>query len=246
VIERQFTEPDLAALYDLFCAWDLRRDFDFYLPKIMAARSVLDVGCGTGMLLHRARRGGHTGRLCGLDPADAMLEIARRRTDIEWVQGDLTSAGFDSEFDLIVMTGHAFQELTADAELRGGLAAIRKALMVDGRFAFEIRNPLARAWEAWIPANSVEATGPDGQVWRMAHQVDKPVTGEVVSFITTFSSAGWPQPRESQGSLRFLSADLLAENLSVAGLTVEEQVGDWDGQPLTEASPEIITIARCT
>jgi len=35
----------------------------------MAAPSVLDVGCGTGAMLHEARQLGHVGRLCGLDPA---------------------------------------------------------------------------------------------------------------------------------------------------------------------------------
>jgi ubiquinone/menaquinone biosynthesis C-methylase UbiE len=35
----------------------------------MGAGSVLDVGCGTGTLLGRAREAGHSGRLRFLDPA---------------------------------------------------------------------------------------------------------------------------------------------------------------------------------
>ena len=64
--DRLFADLGLAALYDAMCAG--RGDFAFYLPLVMAAPSVLDVGCGTGELLIRARDGGHTGRLTGLDP----------------------------------------------------------------------------------------------------------------------------------------------------------------------------------
>lgn len=64
-----FADPALAALYDLSFTPEDRDDFAFYLPMIMAADSVLDVGCGTGILLHLARQSGHTGRLTGLDPA---------------------------------------------------------------------------------------------------------------------------------------------------------------------------------
>ena len=45
---------------------------------------MLDVGCGTEALLHRARQAGHAGRLCGVDPDPASLGAARRRTDIQW------------------------------------------------------------------------------------------------------------------------------------------------------------------
>jgi ubiquinone/menaquinone biosynthesis C-methylase UbiE len=244
VPDHQFTEPSLAVLYDRFCAWDRRDDLGFYLPMAMAANNVLDVGCGTGMLLRRARRDGHRGRLCGLDPAAAMLDVARSRTDIDWIQGDLSRVGFDSEFDLIVMTGHAFQVLTGDDELRTALAVIRRALKRNGVFAFETRNPLARGWERWTPAYPAEVTGPDGQTWRMTHQVDMPVAGELVSFTTTYSSPGWARPEVSRSTLRFLDAGSVARFLSAAGLTVEEQYGSWDRRPLTGASPEIITIAR--
>ncbi|MDP9370923.1 MAG: SAM-dependent methyltransferase, partial [Chloroflexota bacterium] len=36
----------------------------------------------------------------------------------------------------------------------------------------------------------------------------------------------------------------LSAFLAGAGLVIEEQFGDWTGAPLTETSPEIITIAR--
>jgi SAM-dependent methyltransferase len=244
VPDRLFTEPDLAALYDLFCAWDLRQDFDFYFPMVMAAESVLDVGCGTGMLLQRARREGHRGRLCGLDPAAAMLDVARARPDIEWIEGDLSTVSFGSEFELIVMTGHAFQVLTGDDELRQGLAAVAAALTANGAFAFETRNPAARGWERWVPANAVEVVDADGHDWRMTHQVDLPVTGELVSFTSTYSRPGSAWSQESRSTLRFLGADALAGFLSEAGLTVAEQYGDWDRRPVTDVSPEIITIAR--
>jgi SAM-dependent methyltransferase len=244
VPDRQFAAPDLAELYDLWNPGEGRDDFGFYLPLVLAAGSVLDVGCGTGELLGLARRAGHAGRLCGLDPAEGMLRQARRRPGVEWVRGDAASAAWDREFDLAVMTGHAFQVLVGDDEIRVSLAAIRAALTADGRFAFETRNPLARAWEDWTPGRAVEVMGPAGAVVRMAHKVEVPFDGRTVSFVTTYTSPGWDGPRVSRSTLRFLDAGALAEFLPAAGLVIEEQYGNWDRSPLTPASPEIITIAR--
>jgi ubiquinone/menaquinone biosynthesis C-methylase UbiE len=244
MVDRAFTEPDLASLYDQLHPGGQREDFAFYLPRVMAADAVLDVGCGTGELLRRARESGHRGRLCGLDPADAMLDQGRARADIEWTLGDLTSVGWDREFDLVVMTGHAFQVLIEDDDIRAALSAIRAALTENGLFLFEIRNPLVRAWETWTPDHAIEAVGPDGTAVRMAHEVETPVVGDLVSFTTTFTSSAWDAPRHSRSTLRFLSADALASFLSDAGLAVVEQFGDWDRRPLAETSPEIITTAR--
>ena len=51
--DRLFEDAQLAALYDSMCPRAERWDFDFYLPMVMSAPAVLDVGCGTGMMLHQ-------------------------------------------------------------------------------------------------------------------------------------------------------------------------------------------------
>ena len=241
MVDRLFSDPALAALYDAFGVG--RRDFGFYLPIVMSAQSVLDVGCGTGALLHAAREAGHTGRLCGLDPADGMLQQARKRPDVDWILGDLSGVAWDQQFDLVLMTGHAFPVFIGDHELRVALAAMRSALTPGGRLAFETRNPLVRGWERWTPENAVEIVDDAGAVVRMAHQVNA-VEGELVSFTTTYTSPSWDRPKLSRSTLRFLDQESLSVFLSDAGFLVEEQYGDWDRKPLTETSPEIITIAR--
>lgn len=227
VVDRQFSEPRLAALYDGFCAG--RPDFGFYLPLAMSAHAVLDVGCGTGELLRLARRSGHTGRLCGIDPAPAMLDQARLCPDVEWVPGDLSSSRWDREFDLVVMTGHAFQVLILDGQIRSALTTIRSALTGDGSFVFETRNPLAREWEKWTPDNAVEVTTTDGVVVRMAHEVETPVRHDVVRFTTTYTSPAWDGPELSRSTLRFLDPVSLSVFLSGAGLIVADQFGIGTG-----------------
>ena len=108
---------------------------------------------------------------------------------------------------------------------------------------FETRNPLARAWENWTPDNAVEVVHL-GRAVRMAHQVETPVSGDLVSFTITFTSPSWDQPQVSRSTLRFLSAGSMRTFLLGAGLAIQEQFGDWDRRPLTDSSPEIITVAR--
>ena len=141
------------------------------------------------------------------------------------------------------MTGHAFQVLVGDEQLRESLASIRRAITLEGRFVFETRNPLARGWEEWVPANAVEIENGTSFV-RMSHQVEEPVAGDMVSFTTTFSCPDWDEDQVSRSTLRFLDMGRLSELLDGAGLAIVEQFGDWDRQRLTDASSEIITVAR--
>ncbi|QSB04198.1 class I SAM-dependent methyltransferase [Natronoglycomyces albus] len=230
----------MAQIYDTLCTG--RPDADFYLDLIMRSRSVLDVGCGTGAFLRAAREAGHPGRLCGLDPSEPMLEVARARGDIEWVCADVSAMHWRQEFDLIIMTGHAFQFLVDDAQIAGALEAIRRALAEDGRFVFETRNPLRRAWERWTSEYQKEIKGPNGEVIQVRHDLES-VEGDTVTFTETMNSASWEKPSLSRSSLRFLDRPSLAQFIADAGLKVDHQYGNFDLRPFEDDDDEIITVA---
>ena len=213
----------------------------FYLDLIMSAERVLDVGCGTGILLRSARDAGHNGRLTGIDPDASMLDQAQIRTDIEWVLADAASAAWNGEFDLAVMASHAFQVFVTDDELRRSLRAIRAALVPGGRFAFETRHPQARAWEGWNTSFQVANT--DGETVTVTYRV-LDVTGEVVRFTESLSGPWWDEPQTEPGTLRFPDRESLTAFLHEGGFVVDEQFGDWGRGPVTADSQEIITIAR--
>jgi SAM-dependent methyltransferase len=245
MVDRLFSERSLARVYDAFCVG--REDFGFYLPLVAGARAVLDVGCGTGELLRRARAGGHRGRLCGLDPAAAMLEVARQRADVEWVLGDLDSADergvLDGEFDLVVMTGHAFQVLTDDAQIARVLSAVRQLLAPGGRFAFETRNPVVRAWEGWTREEVAVVDDPDLGPVRYWREVVTPFDGELLTFTHTFTGPRWDAPQHARSTLRFLTAERLDAFLAAAGFEVAERYGGFGGEAYAAEAAEIVTVA---
>lgn len=240
-MQQSYSEDDAAALYDVLNPWG--PSDDFYLELVMEASSVLDVGCGTGTLLHRARQEGHEGRLCGVDPSAERLTLASRRADTEWVSGTAASMQFDHEFELCVMTGHAFQCLVPDDEVRESLDAIRRALASAGRFAFEIRNPLARAWDDWRPENRIEVIDASGRPVTVWYEVESVVDDVVTLAETTGTPDGAPL-RVDRASLRFLGIDALDRFLADAGFVVDARYGGWSRAPFDPTSSEIVTIAR--
>ncbi|HEV3494931.1 MAG TPA: class I SAM-dependent methyltransferase [Actinomycetes bacterium] len=235
-----YSDDDAAALYDLLNPWE--PSDDFYLSHVLAAASVVDVGCGTGRLLHRAREAGHTGRLCGVDPDPAGLRRARRRADVEWVQGRAADLTWEGEFGLAVMASNVFQVFVTDEELAASLAATRAVLAGGGRLVFGTRNPRVRAWEGWNPANPIDVTDHQGRELRILYQVEA-VAGEVVTFTeTTATRAGTPL-RVDRASLRFRDVKGIEVALAGAGFRVEAWYGDWSRGPLARDSDNIVVVA---
>lgn len=125
-------------------------DHDFYrsLADEHGARSVLDVGCGTGLLTTTFARAGR--HVVGLDPSETMLDFARRRPGgqrIDWILGD-TRALPPGRFNLAVLTGNVAQHIL-DPEWQSTLRDLHQQLGGGGVLAFDSRNPRTRAWEIW-------------------------------------------------------------------------------------------------
>lgn len=87
-----FADPRLARIYDV---WEGERiDLPNYLAIVteFGARSVLDVGCGTGNWASMLAERGF--EVVGLDPAAASLDVARTKPGaqrVRWIHGDVTS-----------------------------------------------------------------------------------------------------------------------------------------------------------
>ena len=239
----EFTDPRLVALYDLW--GPSRADIAFYLglAEELSAASILDLGCGTGLLACELARRGH--QVTGVDPSPAMLEVARHRPGAElvgWIQGDAGRLP-EGAADLAVMTGHVAQVIADDDEWAGTLAAVHRALRPGGRVAFESRNPRAREWTTWTPQASRRRfhhpTLGQVEVWQQVIEVrDDRVASEIHY---RFAASG--EEVVSSNELRFRSRAALTRSLTHAGFSVEQVFGDWDRRPVEPESPELIFVA---
>jgi SAM-dependent methyltransferase len=203
------------------------------------ARTVLDIGCGTGSLaLLLAGRG--VG-VVAVDPARASLDVARTKPAahrVRWLQGDATTLPA-LQVDLAVMTGNVAQVFITDAAWSATLGGIREALRPGGRLAFETRDPERKAWLEWNRRRSFRRTViPDvGTVDTWMDLTE--VAGSLVSFRTTFVFHSDGAVLTSESTLRFRSRDEVTDSLVAAGMTVDG-VRDAPDRP----GRELVVIAR--
>lgn len=238
--DASYADPSLVALYDELNRWSTARDFYMSLPDRTPER-VLDAGCGTGMLAAAFSMSGHD--VVGIDPAPAMLDVAMYRKGghgVDWNCSSLQDFRSNDRFDLIYMTGHAFQCLLDDHDILAAFRSVVMLLSPRGRFVFETRNPAVRPWLKWEPECS-RRTGkmPDGQPYEMFHNVVH-ADGRYVTFETTFRLGIERQSFLSKSTLRFCGMQEIAQLAQESGLELEHCWGDWDRSALSEKSPEII------
>lgn len=234
--DHHFENAALADLYDTTCGWSADRDF--YLSLATRPRmDVLDLGCGTGLLCRAYAEDGHA--VTGVDPAAAMLAVGRGKdhgSQVEWVQASAEDYRTDRRFDLIVMTGHAFQVLLTDTAVVRALGTFRQHLKADGSAVFESRNPRIDWRSRWHDRVREYAAPRDG--FRQTTVVLAEHDG-LISFQHIYELAG--ETVVSDSTIRFMEEAAIRRHLAAAGLNVRSLYGDWDASAFDpERSPEMI------
>jgi SAM-dependent methyltransferase len=234
-----FADPRLARIYDPLDPD--RSDLDAYaaMAAEFGARTVLDVGCGTGtfacMLAARGLE------VIGVDPASASLDVAMAKPGaaaVRWLLGDAASLP-PVQADLATMTGNVAQVFCTDEEWSATLRGVHSALRPDGRLVFETRDPARQAWLDWTREQSFRRTEiPGAGVVRSWHELTG-VSGELVSFrsFVVFESDGTTLTSDS--TLRFRERAAITASLTALGYRLDE-VRDAPDRP----GLEFVFVAR--
>lgn len=222
MVDALFGDRRLVRVYDPLEAG--RGDLDAYVAMVgeFGARSVLDVGCGTGCLASLLALAGV--EVVGLDPAAASLEVARGKPGAEkvrWIHGDATGLP-ELQVDLAVMTGNVAQIFLSDEEWLATLHGVRAALAAGGRFVFETRDPARQAWLEWNREATYKRVEVPGvgvvENWTDLLEVREPF----VKFRGTYVFGSDGATLTSESTLRFRSRAEVEGTLREAGFAVTD------------------------
>jgi len=216
-----FADPRLAAIYD-----DVdgdRADLDHYVAIVdeLGARSVLDIGCGTGEFGCRLAERGLT--VVGVDPAQASLDVARSKDGadrVTWLLGDATTLPA-MHVAVATMTGNVAQVFLTDGEWFATLVGARNALREGGHLVFEVRDPSYRGWQEWTTEASrsvIDTAAGRVENWVQVTDVSLPL----VSFRHGFRFLDSGAIVTSDSTLRFRDRHEITSAVLANGFTVEE------------------------
>lgn len=217
-----FENPRLVSIYDYFDG--SREDLESYLllAKELKAKTLLDVGCGTGCFACLAASHGLS--VTAVDPASASLEFARQKRfadRVNWILGDASSLPPFSA-DMALMTGNVAQVFLTDEDWQAALVSIHSSLKPDGHLVFEVRDPSKSAWIDWTPEktrNRIQIPGV-GAVVGWCEVVS--VVDELVRFRWTYRFGSDGAVLSSDSTIRFRSKGAIVESLHSAGFKIED------------------------
>ena len=238
VAEPYSGQRSLARLYDAL--YPDRSDLDAYAAMVrdFGARSVLDVGCGTGTFACLLAAGGLA--VTAVDPDAPSLEVARAKPDaddVHWVHGRAADVPA-IQVDVATMTANVLQEIVTDSDWTATLRAVHAALRSGGRLIFETSDPAAQAWLTWDREHSYQriVIPGIGGVERWFEVID--VADGLVTLRGTYLFDDGVRLTPAS-TIRFRTRDEVASSLAAAGFPLDE-VRDASDRP----GQEFVFIAR--
>lgn len=129
-------------VYDAF-GWNFYpEEFGELLLKWMkeneiTVRSMLDIGCGTGVLCHVLQE--HGIKAHGMDLSEEMIKVAREKyPEIPFEQGNMITYETPRRFDLVTSTCDAMNHILDPADLEQVMRHVHTYLAPGGYFLFDL------------------------------------------------------------------------------------------------------------
>ena len=129
-------------VYDAF-GWNFYpEEFAELLLKWMkeneiTVRSMLDIGCGTGVLCHVLQE--HGIKAHGMDLSEGMIKVAREKyPEIPFEQGNMITYETSRRFDLVTSTCDAMNHILNPEDLEQAMRHVHTYLAPGGYFLFDL------------------------------------------------------------------------------------------------------------
>ncbi|MEK3808147.1 class I SAM-dependent methyltransferase [Bacillus sp. FSL H8-0547] len=215
--------------------------------------AIIDIACGTGRATIPLARKGH--RVIGVDVHKGMLDEARRkssdlRLEIDWIQQDCMDLNLETTADLTYSVGNSFQHFLTNDEQDKLLASVSRHLNPDGIFIFGTRFPGA---EELFPAGTEE-------FWQTYEDAESKLQVDVYCLssydpisqiqhnktIRKYKNEAGEEVKEKKTeiSLRYVFPMEMERLLSMNGFKIINVYGDWNEDPLTSGSKEMVYVCQ--
>lgn len=224
-------------------------------------QGLLEIACGTGRVAIRlARNGPYT---VGLDLSPKMLAVAREKSsgiaNLRWVQSDMCAFDLGETFGLVLIPGHAFQNLNTSQEQVACLQCIYRHLIPGGHLVVHLDHQNIEN-TSWLGS----LVGEKGGVFEPAEQFLHARTGlQIRTFRawayepatqTAICTTAWEaispegqvvdrwktEPVRLHCVFRFEMEHLLMR----VGFSLEDVYGDFFRNPLDDKSSNMIWLAH--
>lgn len=229
-----YRDADLVRLYDLDNPGGEDHAYYRRLADEVEARSVIDLGCGTGLLTRSLVKPGRT--VNGVEPSRTMLDYARRQPgadSVTWIEGDASAIAPIGTVDLAICTGNAIMHISPE-ELPATFTSLARALRPGGTLSFESRNSAYREWERWTPeATYSERVTPVGRLREWLEVTDVDGSRVVFDAHNLFPDG---EDRVYTSVLFFRTEEEFRRALEAAGFTDITVGGGWRGAPVADSS----------
>lgn len=198
-----------------------------------ASGRALDLACGSGRHTRALREHIWT---VGLDLSMELLEIAGAESpEVPYVRADMRGLPFaGSSFDLVVNLFTSFGYFSSDEENRVVLSEVNRVLRSDGVFVLDYLN-----------SDQVRATLVPHDTRRMGDSTvtqDRQITADGL-YVEKSITASNPSRRYLERVRLFEPEDLRCL-LHDSGFTIEHELGEYSGAPLSAESSRAIFVAH--
>ncbi len=221
-------------------------------------QALLELACGTGRVAIRLAQDGI--ETVGLDLSPKMLEVARGKSkdipNLRWVEANMCSFDLGRTFGLILIPGHAFQNLNTPEEQFACMQSIHRHLDGDGRLVVHLDHQDF----SWLG----DLVKDKDHVFEEAEKFKDARTG-----LQIHTRRAWAYEPATQSALCTTTWEAINDNgqvverwetepirlhcvfrfemehlLGRAGFSVDEVYGDFFRHPLEDHSPNMIWVAH--